>query len=95
MDLTALSKVLSDCYVHRGVTLFLFLGENTDVKSEPASPDEDSSRAQFGKQCVHCRSHPRILVAPVRHRQCFRLRLFWSPLVWHPYVQIMCQAVGN
>ncbi|CAH3158599.1 unnamed protein product, partial [Porites evermanni] len=23
------------------------LGENTDVKSEPASPDEDSSRAQF------------------------------------------------
>ena len=27
-----------------------FLGDSTDVKSEPASPDEDSSRAHFGKQ---------------------------------------------
>ena len=29
------------------------LVESTDVKSEPASPDEDVSRTHFGKQKTH------------------------------------------
>jgi len=28
------------------------LGDSTDVKSEPASPDEDLSRTHFGKQAT-------------------------------------------
>jgi len=32
------------------VFTFYLQGDSTDVKSEPASPDEDSSRAHFGKQ---------------------------------------------
>ena len=36
----------SNCVVH-------LLVESTDVKSEPASPDEDVSRTHFGKQKSH------------------------------------------
>lgn len=35
------------------VFTFYLLGDSTDVKSEPASPDEDSSRAHFGKQASY------------------------------------------
>jgi len=35
------------------------LGDSTDVKSEPASPDEDLSRTHFGKQatCIFILMH--------------------------------------